>query len=420
MEEWIKFNFNEHESEEEYLFAMEKMIARKEEKRVTMREWDAIWMMIGARKRKGIENYQLLELRKVVKENKDTVQNDFREKYRELRIESNRGKPAETLYMGKQSISRQRYNEQRTRRDSQGRDFYEERKGRSDSRGRPYFRRYYRRESMRPRSFSRDMRSLSRNGDRSRDRSRDRSKGDRVNEKRSGSKDERREYKNCIGCKCEDCKKMRQSAKEMNVQLCDGFQLDEEILVNYTEKGKQVMILDLGAPVSVAGKEWMDQYLRDYELELKDMKMSECRQVFRFGPSKQYVSKEMVELPVIVRRMDGKEDVLKVFTYLVDADVPFLCGKRTMVEKWNSKIDTKNMVLETEIDGTRKDFKLIETAVNHVAIEIERKNLKEEEIFFAKEGERLDTFKAIMKLHEVTNHKSVEQLIISYRNEGII
>merc|ERR1712240_632493 len=189
MDEWIKFNFNEHESEEEYLFAMEKMIARKEEKNVTMREWDAIWMMIGARKRKGIENYQLLELRKVVKENKETVQSDFREKYRELRGEFNRGKPAETLYMGKQSISRQRYNEQRIRRDSQGRDFYEERKGRSDWRGRPYFRRYYRRESMRPRSFSRDMRLQSRNGDRNRSRDRSKSKEDRVNEKRSGSKD---------------------------------------------------------------------------------------------------------------------------------------------------------------------------------------------------------------------------------------
>merc|ERR1712243_33103 len=112
----------------------EKMIARKEEKKVTMREWDAIWMMIGARKRKGIENYQLLELRKVVKENKETVQKDFREKYKELKIESNRGKPAETFYMGRQSLSRQRYNEQRTRKDLQERDFYKERKGRSDSR----------------------------------------------------------------------------------------------------------------------------------------------------------------------------------------------------------------------------------------------------------------------------------------------
>merc|ERR1712082_221283 len=160
MEDWIKFNLNEHESEEDYLFVMEKIIARKEEKQVTMREWDAIWMMIGARKRKGIENYQLLELRKVVKANEVTVQKDFREKYRELKIESNRGKQLDTYYMGRQSLSRQRYHEQRTRRDSQGRDFYQERKGRNDSRGRRFFRRYYRRESVRLRSSSRDMRSL--------------------------------------------------------------------------------------------------------------------------------------------------------------------------------------------------------------------------------------------------------------------
>ena len=99
---------------------------------------------------------------------------------------------------------------------------------------------------------------------------------------------------------------------------------NEEILVNYTEKGKQVMILDLGAPVSLAGNEWMNQYLKDHGLELKDLKGSKVYQKFRFGPSKQYISRLMVELLVIVRRLDGKEDVLQVFTYLVDADVPFL------------------------------------------------------------------------------------------------
>ena len=227
--------------------------------------------------------------------------------------------------MGRQSISRQRYNDQKTRRDLQRRDFYQERNGRSDSRGRPYFRRYYRRESVRPRSFSRDMRSVSRQ--------RDRSRGEKTDEKRSGSKEDKKEYKNCIGCKCEDCVKMRKSAKELNVQLCDGYELNEEILVNYTEKGKQVMILDLGAPVSLAGNEWMDQYLKDHGLDVQDMKKSECHQIFRFGPSKKYVSRTMVELPVIIRRMDGKEDVLKVFTYLVDADVSFLCRKREMLER---------------------------------------------------------------------------------------
>ena len=52
---------------------------------------------------------------------------------------------------------------------------------------------------------------------------RDRSRGEKTDEKRSGSKEDKREYKNCIACKCSDCVKMRKSAKELNVQLCDGY-----------------------------------------------------------------------------------------------------------------------------------------------------------------------------------------------------
>ena len=32
----------------------------------------------------------------------------------------------------------------------------------------------------------------------------------------------------------------------------------------------------------------------------------------------------------------------------------------------------------------------------------------------------MDTLKTIKKVHEVTNHKSAEQLIITYRNVGLI
>lgn len=95
----------------------------------------------------------------------------------------------------------------------------------------------------------------------------------------------------------------------------------------------------------------------------------------------QYVSKIMVELPIIVNRLDGKKDVLKVFAYLVDKVVPFLCEKKT-IEKWNLKIDTKNKVLGTEIEGEKKNFRIIETGGNHVVIELEKKQLRETEIFF--------------------------------------
>ena len=119
-----------------------------------MREWNAVWMMYGAKQRKGMENYQLSELRNIVKENGEEVQKDFVKKYRELKVESNRGKqaPCADTFFAKN---------QRTRRDSQGRDYYQERKSRYDSRGRPFVRRYFRQNNNRQRSFSRAMRSVS-------------------------------------------------------------------------------------------------------------------------------------------------------------------------------------------------------------------------------------------------------------------
>merc|ERR1711973_866836 len=149
--------------------------------------------MYGAKQRQGMESYHLQELRNGVKANSVEVQKDFVKKYRELKIESNRGKQApcaDTYLMGKRSLSRQRYHDQRTRRNSQGRDFYQDRRSRNDSRGRPFYRRYYRRESDRPRSFSRDIRSMSRNG---RDRSRSENGRDRSRSERGRTDEKERE-----------------------------------------------------------------------------------------------------------------------------------------------------------------------------------------------------------------------------------
>ena len=47
----MNFKANEHENEYDYLFAMENLIARKEEKKVTNKEWDSVWMMVETKKR---------------------------------------------------------------------------------------------------------------------------------------------------------------------------------------------------------------------------------------------------------------------------------------------------------------------------------------------------------------------------------
>ena len=116
------------------------------------------------------------------------------------------------------------------------------------------------------------------------------------------------------------------------VDLCKEVSVTEELVINYTytDLGRQMMILDIGAPVSIAGVSWMKQYLEEFDLKIEDMKSVSCIQPFIFGPSKKYVSKYLIELPILVTRLDGKEDVLIVQTYLVDAEVPFLCGKQTL------------------------------------------------------------------------------------------
>ena len=149
------------------------------------------------------------------------------------------------------------------------------------------------------------------------------------------------------------------------VNLCNQDILEEvELSINYTYKdsGRQLMILDCGAPVSLAGISWMEQYLQEFGLTIDQMASTSCNQPFVFGPSRRYVSTSKIDLPILVTRRDGKEDVLKVPTFLVDAEVPFLCGIKTL-EDWNFQINGRDKTLEISLltDGTRIKFQMIDT-----------------------------------------------------------
>ena len=52
----------------------------------------------------------------------------------------------------------------------------------------------------------------------------------------------------------------------------------EEMVINYTytDLGRQMMILDIGAPVSIAGVSWMAQYLKKFDLTIKEMTSMKC------------------------------------------------------------------------------------------------------------------------------------------------
>ena len=126
----------------------------------------------------------------------------------------------------------------------------------------------------------------------------------------------------------------------------DNIKIDEEFVVNYIDLGKQIIIVASGSTVSLAGNDWLVQYFKEFELEIGEMKNMSCRQSFCFRPGKRYVSMETIEVPIVVDKTNGSGVVLKVQTYMVDAKVSFLLGKKTL-KLWNSKLDMKNNVLET-------------------------------------------------------------------------
>ena len=138
-----------------------------------------------------------------------------------------------------------------------------------------------------------------------------------------------------------------------------------------------MMILDIRAPISLTGKPWMEQYLEEFDLKIQDLKSVKCNQPFTCGPIRKYVSELMVELPVLVSRLDGCEDVLMIQIYLIDTEVPFLCGKQTL-ESWKFKIDGGEKILEIEVKtdqkNSKKFLKMIDTAGGHYSIVLDTQN----------------------------------------------
>ena len=107
-----------------------------------------------------------------------------------------------------------------------------------------------------------------------------------------------------------------------------------------------------------------------------------------FGPSKRYISNTVVELLILVIRMDDIDDVLIVKTYLVDAEVPFLCGKQTL-ESWNFKIDGQEKILEIHMktgdDNGRKYIKMEHIVGGHYSIILETKKETNNSLFLMDE-----------------------------------
>ena len=97
------------------------------------------------------------------------------------------------------------------------------------------------------------------------------------------------------------------------------------------------------------------------------------------------MSKSLIELSILVTRLDGNEDVLIVQTYLVDAEVLFLCGKQTL-KSWNFKIDggekIMNIQLKSDQDCGKKLIRMVDTTGGPYGIILETRKRGNSNLFF--------------------------------------
>ena len=110
---------------------------------------------------------------------------------------------------------------------------------------------------------------------------------------------------------------------------------EEEIEVKnvfFTEQNAKAstMILDLGVPCSLVGKDWLDKYVKENGMKKENMKTIECRKKFRFGPGKIYIVDKKYVIPMVTMSSQNKELILDVQACEVDTSVPLLCGKDSM------------------------------------------------------------------------------------------
>ena len=79
--------------------------------------------------------------------------------------------------------------------------------------------------------------------------------------------------------------------------------------------------------------------------------------------------------------------MLTIQTYLVDAEIHFLCGKRTL-EGWNFRIAGRDKILEIEskTDGLRIKIEMIDTEGGHYGVILETRKKKDSNVLYLEDA----------------------------------
>ena len=111
IEDYLKFREDQYEDDDELILAMSELRQRRIDLKMSFEEFDSVWMLEKMKKRRKMESFELQSLRNVVKEGGDDVVENFKNKFKEIKIEGKR-KAMSSLAMYTEKLPRTYYTEE--------------------------------------------------------------------------------------------------------------------------------------------------------------------------------------------------------------------------------------------------------------------------------------------------------------------
>ena len=225
-----------------------------------------------------------------------------------------------------------------------------------------------------------------------------------------------------------------------------GVVLDNVFYI--TDEAKTSMIVDGGCPSTLSGKEVLDRYLAENNIDYEDLPTRNVHMIFKFGDTK-LVSDKVIDVPIKVKVLDeyGNTGVhfTEIPTYCVKGKVPYLLGLNTM-ESWKAKLDMgEKKGLEIFLDnGTRYLKILTPKDKTHMKIGLQplrEKSLKQSVMYLQNEienkagqlvhdvqGADLQSFLVaetinhdfLTKFHKGSGHKSERNMMHSLSQANVV
>ena len=215
----------------------------------------------------------------------------------------------------------------------------------------------------------------------------------------------------------EKVSKIEQSVKNIeNILAKKGNETKETLYIKefrYVKEKKNEMVLDSGAPVATVGDDWLEEYIKEHEIDEKKLVKTKSNQKFRFGPSQIYTAKEVTEIPITLKNAKTNEFVkTKIPVYVVEAkNVPLLIGKNILNE-WEAAWNIPKGKLRIKIDGKPLEIEVQEKSGGHSVVVIDPEPVENDikEVRYVNIF-RIETKENNMKIEQEESDKAENEVI---------